>query len=132
MTEHTGSCHCGSVVFKVPEELGDVRYCYCQTCRKLNGSAFSAVAMIPSEEFELLQGAESIGIYESTPGKQRHHCTKCFAPLYVQLKSDTSSVRLRLGLMNFEPKVTLRGHIWVSEKPEWYTILDDLPQAAEF
>lgn len=132
MSEHTGSCHCGAVVFEVPEELGDVRYCYCQTCRKLNGSAFAAVAMIPSEDFRMLQGEDKLGVYESTPGKQRFHCTQCFAPVYVQLRSDTSTVRLRLGLMNFEPKVVVCGHIWVSQKPRWYQILDDLPQAAEF
>lgn len=129
---NTGSCHCGAVEYRVPEALGDVKFCYCQTCRKLNGTAFSAVALVAATDFELLRGEAQMRHYESSPGKFRYHCGVCFAPIFVRLPAKPDQVRIRLGLLNFEPEVTVTGHIWVSEKPAWYTINDSLPQAAEF
>lgn len=129
---NTGSCHCGAVEYEVPRALGDVKFCYCQTCRKLNGTAFSAVALVDAGEFKLLKGESSLEAYESSAGKFRYHCKTCFAPIYVKLASRPEQVRIRLGLLNFEPEVTLTGHIWVSQKPGWYTIADKLPQSQEF
>lgn len=129
---NTGSCHCGHIEYEVPEQLGDVKFCYCQTCRKLNGSVFSAVALVRAEDFKLIRGESSLVSYESSKGKIRYYCSHCFAPVYVQLESKPGDVRIRLGLLNFEPTVNVTGHIWVSEKPAWYTITDDLPQSAEF
>jgi hypothetical protein len=37
-------------------------------------------------------------------------------------------VRIRLGLLNGDPNVEVTGHMWVSEKPDWHQINDDLPQ----
>lgn len=130
---NTGSCHCGEIEYRVPEALGDVRYCYCQTCRKLNGTAFSAVALVSSEDFELVRGDESRMLrYESSKDKFRYHCHRCFAPIFVRLAGHPEQVRIRLGLLNFDPEVNVVGHIWVSQKPSWYTITDDLPQTDEF
>lgn len=132
MNSHTGSCHCGKVVFEIPENLGDVRFCYCQTCRKLNGSAFSSVAMVPASEFKILKGETELVTYESTKGKHRYYCKTCHAPMFVKLESKPDEVRIRLGVLDFAPQVNLKGHIWVKEKPEWYVIKDDLPQHQEF
>ena len=129
---NTGSCHCGAVEYQVPQHLGDVKFCYCQTCRKLNGTAFSSVALVDAKDFKLLKGESSMSRYESSPGKFRYHCANCFAPIYVQLAAKPEAYRIRLGLLNFEPSVNITGHIWVSEKPVWYVIQDDLPQAAEW
>jgi hypothetical protein len=129
---NTGSCHCGKVVYEVPHALGDVRFCYCQTCRKLNGTAFSAVAMVPAEQFKIVQGEAELVTYESTRGKHRFYCKTCHSPTHVRLESKPEQVRIRLGGLNFEPQVNLVGHIWVKEKPDWYQIRDNLPQHAEF
>lgn len=129
---NTGSCHCGAIQFEVPKKLGNVNLCYCGTCRKLNGSAFSAVAMVEAKDFHFLNGQDSMAVYESTPGKMRFYCTKCHAPVYVQLQSKPEQLRIRLGLLDFEPEVTISGHIWVKEKPQWYRINDNLPQYPEF
>ncbi len=129
---NTGSCHCGAVQFAVPKALGKVNLCYCGTCRKLNGSAFSSVAMVDAQDFRLLKGQEAMATYESSPGKVRFYCAHCHAPIYVQLKAKPEQLRIRLGLLDFEPEVTISSHIWVKEKPEWYVINDELPQYSEF
>jgi hypothetical protein len=35
------------------------------------------------------------------------------------------------GLLDGDPGVGIRGHIWVSSKPGWEVIGDDAPQFAE-
>lgn len=129
---NTGSCHCGEIEFEVPKELGDVRLCYCETCRKLSGSAFSAVAFVKSSEFKILKGQSKLVHYESSKGKFRYYCSKCHSPICVKLESKPETLRIRLGVLNFDPDVNISAHIWVKEKPKWYVITDDLPKHEMF
>lgn len=128
----SGSCHCGAVVYEVPKAFSDAKFCHCQTCQKLTGTAFASVAMVKAEDFKLQQGEEQLGTYESVPGKFRYYCKTCFSPMFVKLKARPEEVRIRLGSLDFAPEVTVSGHIWVSQKASWYTINDELPQAQEF
>ncbi|MCJ8312618.1 MAG: GFA family protein [Saccharospirillaceae bacterium] len=132
MIKITGSCHCARVKIQIPKNLNDVRLCYCQTCQKLSGSAFSAVSMVAAHDFIILKGQDNLTHYKSSPNKTRFHCKTCFSPIYVQLDSKPNEKRIRLGLLNEEPTVNITAHIWVSEKPDWVVINDDLPQLQEF
>lgn len=125
---NTGSCLCGKVTYQIKGALGDVRYCYCETCRKASGSAFSANAKIPQQHFTLLRGWESLSRYESRPGKYRYFCSCCGSPIYVTVREEPDLVRVRLGGLNFEPETAITAHMWVDEKPLWHVIHDDLPQ----
>lgn len=128
----SGSCHCGKVVFEINGSLSDVNYCYCETCRKLSGGAYSVVTRVSSDKFNVIRGNELLHTYESSPGKERYYCNVCCSPIYVTVKSQPEFVRIRLGVLDFEPKVNIVGHIWVSEKPKWYSINDLLPQYQEW
>lgn len=123
-----GSCHCGSVSFDVGGQLGDVRFCYCVTCRKLSGALFSVVANVPGNRFSLCKGGDALAVYESMPGKLRYYCSSCFSPVFVKVNSEPDRVRIRLGLLDSEPEVNITAHMWTSEKPAWYEISDGLPQ----
>jgi hypothetical protein len=124
----TGSCHCKSVAFEVDESLLRVRYCYCETCRKLSGAAFSVVAKVSVNNFRITKGRDALVRYESRPGKSRYYCASCYSPVYVAVESDVTSVRIRLGLLDDSPNVEVTAHVWVSEKPAWHEINDDLPR----
>ena len=129
---NTGSCHCGKVRFEISADLGDVRYCYCETCRKLSGAAFSVVALVPKHNFKFLGEKPELKLYKSSADKYRYYCGDCCSPIYVQVASRPDEMRIRLGLLDYEPKVNISGHMWVSEKPKWHQINDDLPQTEEF
>lgn len=122
-----GTCHCKCVRFEVNDTELSVRYCYCTTCRKLSGADYSSVARVDRDKFIMTQGQEHLVSYESRPGKHRYHCDHCFAPIYVITNNETRFLRVRLGLLDGSPKVTVTGHMWVSEKPDWRTIEDSLP-----
>lgn len=123
----TGTCHCKRVEFCIEESELSVRYCYCETCRKLSGADYSSVARVQRHNFKVVRGAEGLIEYESRPGKQRFHCPTCFSPIYVITNNETSFLRVRMGLLDGAPPVRVTGHMWVSEKPQWRTIEDDLP-----
>jgi hypothetical protein len=123
----SGTCHCQQICFAIDENTLSVRYCYCKTCRKLSGADYSSVARVTREKFQITQGQDKLLCYESRPGKHRFYCRHCFAPIYVVTDNETTFLRVRLGLLDGQPDVEVTGHMWVSEKPAWRSIEDDLP-----
>jgi hypothetical protein len=122
-----GTCHCKSIAFAIDENKLSVRYCYCETCRKLSGADYSSVARVARERFHLTKGQDKLLCYESRPGKHGFYCNTCFSPIYVVTDNETTFLRVRLGLLDRQPEVEVTGHMWVSEKPTWRTIEDKLP-----
>lgn len=73
-TTHKGSCHCGVVQFQCHSTLEATSRCNCSICRK--GRFWKA--LVPAEEFSLLQGENALGDYTFGSG-QIHHlfCRHC-------------------------------------------------------
>ncbi|GEM_PF-3599976 len=82
--------------------------------------------------FHFIKGDACLSRYESSPGKIRYHCQYCFSPVYVETQSQPGFVRVRLGLLDFEPDIEIKGHIWLSHKPSYVRITDSLPQFDEW
>jgi hypothetical protein len=121
-----GQCLCGKVRFEVSGNLGDVRFCYCELCRRANGTAFSANVRVPTTSYKLLSGRELIREYESSPGAFRAFCSICGSPVFARVTSDPTTIRVRLGTLAQRAEATVTAHVWV--KPAWYSIEGDLPQ----
>jgi hypothetical protein len=126
----TGSCLCGKVTYQISGELGDIVHCHCETCRKAHGSAFSSVAAVNDNDFKLT-GRESLGLYESSPGKARYFCSSCGTQVYAK-RDNTEHLVLRLGSLDSAIGSKEKNHIWVSQKANWYSIKNDLPEYQEF
>jgi len=112
----------------VSGELGSTRLCYCELCRRANGSAFSANVRLPASSYTLLSGQDVIREYESSPGAFRAFCSMCGSPVSARAASDPNHTRVRLGTLQQDAAATVAAHVWVRSKPGWYTIADDLPQ----
>ncbi|WP_421862004.1 GFA family protein [Motiliproteus sp.] len=125
-----GSCLCGKVSYSITGAVGEIVHCHCQTCRKAHGSAFSSVAAVADDAFNL-HGAEHLKSFESSPGKLRYFCAHCGTQIYAK-RDNTEHVILRLGSLDDDPKTVEQKHIWVSDKASWYTINSDLPEHPEF
>jgi len=123
-----GQCLCGAVRFRVRGELGETRLCYCELCRRANGTAFSANVRIPTTDYELLSGHELIKGYESSPGAVRSFCSNCGSPVFARVASDPDHIRVRLGTLSKEAHARVTAHVWVRSKPDWYPIEGALPQ----
>ena len=108
--------------------FGPVANCHCSMCRKAQGCAFATNASVSTERFRLLQGAEAITEYESSPGKVRCFCRVCGSPIYSRRLDKPSQVRVRFGTLNEDPGVRAELHACVDSKAPWLEIADGLPQ----
>ncbi len=122
-----GSCLCGGIRFEAAE-VPLLTYCHCTVCRKATGSAFATWAHVPPDKFRFTQGEELIQRGPDwTPGHSRSFCRRCgsTAPVFIPLLSDVS---IAAGLLDDDPGVRPRLHVFTSSKVPWYEIQDSLPQ----
>lgn len=125
-----GGCLCGAVKYEISGAVGDIVHCHCKTCRKAHGSAFSSVAAVADNDFNLLSN-DSLNSYESSAGKHRYFCAECGSQVYAKRES-TEHIILRLGSLDDDIVSLEKEHIWVSEKANWYCIDSQLPQREKF
>jgi hypothetical protein len=125
-----GSCLCGKVHYQISECKAEIIHCHCQTCRKAHGAAFSSVAILDEQKFNLF-GTEHLNNYESSPGKHRFFCRNCGTQIYAHRKGNNKIV-LRLGSLDDHPNWQAKSHIWVSHKASWYQIDQPLSQYLEY
>jgi hypothetical protein len=125
----SGSCLCGAVTYQITSKVSDVVHCHCVTCRKAHGAAFSSVAFAAAEGFQL-QGAEGLGSYESSPGKNRFFCKKCGTQVYAK-REGADYVILRLGSLDTYLPGKEIAHTWMSERADWFDLDADLARHEE-
>jgi len=129
---HQGSCLCQRIKYEIDGELGDFGYCHCTSCRKASGAPHGANSPVDRARFRLVQGADSLREYESSPGKLRAFCGHCGSPIYAYLTASRDVVRLRLGSLDTPFDKQPKAHTFVSDKAPWEPIDDGLPQFPEW
>lgn len=126
----TGSCLCGGVKFRIQGELAPIQICHCEQCRKAQGGPFASNIPVEATAFEWLAGRELLLQFESSPGKLRHFCSRCGAPVYSERSSLPGVMRVRAGLIDGPLPTQVESHAYVASKANWWPINDDLPQHA--
>ena len=127
----TGRCLCGGVRLEISGELAPLGYCHCKQCQRASGSAFAANSTVARSDLRFALGEELLREYESSPGRFRVFCSRCGSPVYKRVNEQPDTVRIRLGLLDGDPHLRARVHVFVSEKAPWYEITDSLPQLPE-
>ncbi len=127
----TGRCLCESVRFEITGPFGPLGYCHCKQCQRATGSAFSASSTVARADVRFLSGEELLREFESSPGRFRTFCSRCGSPICKRTSDQPDALRIRLGVLDGDPQLTARAHIWVSAKAPWYQIADSLPQLPE-
>jgi hypothetical protein len=82
MVHLTGSCSCGKIEYKVEGKSLQTVACHCRLCRRMTGGPFSVYAVVKTDQFELISGAEELVSYQVTERTSRHFCKKCGTPIY--------------------------------------------------
>jgi hypothetical protein len=125
MSAISGSCQCGAVRFTSTQPLTRATACHCVQCRKQSGHHFAS-ADVPKAALSL-QGAEHLRWYHASPQVRRGFCSHCGSWLFWEpLHREWTSVAL--GAIDGPTGVQLERHIFVSEKGDYYTLADGLPQ----
>jgi hypothetical protein len=119
---YTGSCLCGAVSYRAVG-LTDIWYCHCNQCQKLTGLYISA-AGVQRENLEIKGDVNWLPISEKS---QSGHCKSCGCYLFWDSHSfDTISILA--GSIDETEGLSVKGHIYTSEKADYYEITDELPQ----
>ncbi|OAF05240.1 hypothetical protein AYJ54_22630 [Bradyrhizobium centrolobii] len=121
-----GSCLCGAVRFEV-DQVRSLTHCHCANCRKLTGAPFATYAHVDAGKFRFVAGEDMMVRYESAPGSFRHRCKVCGC-LTPGKASYLETVSIAAGLLDDDPEVRPRLHVFTSSRAPWWTIQDDLPQ----
>lgn len=128
----TGSCHCQTVRYEITGEIEGIYHCHCQTCQKLNGTSFGSTGFVTADTFEIVAGADSLTAYESSPGKNRYFCSVCSAPIYARTQANPERIGIRVGLLDDDPGVRSKLHIWLSHEKPWFEVSTQLPMFDEY
>ncbi len=129
---HKGSCLCKTVTFEIDTKIRRFHHCHCQTCRKTHATVFGSSALVKASDFRILSGENEVSRYKSSSEKTRFFCSNCGTHVFATCMRDPGDVILRIGTLDGDLGIKAQGHIWVSHKPDWYEIGDDLPQHQEW
>jgi len=118
MTEHTGSCLCGSVQFAIAGHLESFYICHCQHCKKDTGTAFAANLFSRSAQLTWLAGAEAVTSF-TLPGTRhgKSFCQTCGSALPNTLQPGLLAVPA--GCLDSTISLLPTAHIFTSRKAGW-------------
>lgn len=122
-----GSCLCGGYRYRIDAPVLQMVNCHCSLCRKAHAAAFATFAVVPASAFTVLQGADLVQYFESSPGFHRAFCRVCGSTVPVA-REGAEQVFIPAGTLDDSPGVKPSAHIFVHSKADWHDIADDLPQ----
>jgi hypothetical protein len=116
---YKGSCLCGAVRYEIRGAIDRTSKCWCTMCQKQHGAAYGPYANVASNDLHVIQGADAMTHYASSPGVDRTFCKVCGSNLTWQMDSYRHHIGVTLGTFDTpcEGKVTTDLHI--DSKPGW-------------
>jgi hypothetical protein len=120
-----GSCLCGGVEFELAEAPETLRYCHCESCKKLSGSIGTVNGRVPSSAIRILAGKELLQTFQPAEGSAKTFCRTCGSNLFGGgwPNSETTSVRASALDDPFEARPS--AHLFVRSVAAWETLPDD-------
>ena len=127
MTDHCGSCLCGTVSFEVKGDFDGFYLCHCQHCQKDTGSAHAANLFSQSAKLVWRSGADAVTSF-TLPGTRHNKsfCKLCGSALPITQIPGLLAVPA--GCLDTEISMVPTAHIFSSSKAVWDEGLGDLPK----
>tara|TARA_B100000579_G_scaffold133734_1_gene108196 strand:- start:255 stop:689 length:435 start_codon:yes stop_codon:yes gene_type:complete len=99
MTEFSGSCLCGAIIYEVYGEVLNMWNCHCIHCRKITGAAFATNIFINVNEMKVIKGVPSTFQNKSDSGNTmtRYFCCDCGSPLFNENSARPGIRVIRIG-----------------------------------
>lgn len=127
MTDHFGSCLCGTVSFEVKGDFDSFYLCHCRRCQKDTGSAHAANLFSHSAKLVWQSGADAVTSF-TLPGT-RHN--KSFCKLCGSALPNTQIPGLLVvpaGCLDTEITMLPMARIFSSGKAAWGEGLEEVPK----
>ena len=120
-----GGCLCGAVRYRISGSVLDSGSCHCRSCRKASSAPELPFVQIATEAFELTRGYPAR--YHSSSHVTRSFCGHCGSPLTYRHHGKPDRLDVMSCSLDDPDAVPPTYHVWVSQKPAWAAIDDDLP-----
>jgi len=128
MARYSGRCLCGAVRYEVSGPLSDPHICHCSLCRRQSGHCVAATSAKRADL--VLTEERGLKWYRSSDWARRGFCADCGSALFWDDGGD--EVGLNAGSLDQPTGLTLKSHIFVDEKADYYEIDDALPKYAGY
>ncbi len=120
-----GGCLCGAVRYEIHGPIRDVVNCHCEMCVKIHGGA--GPHSKARKEHIKLKKTDGLKWFETSAIARRGFCGECGSGLFWEPVSQDGT-GIAAGSLDQPSGLKTIGHIFVGEKPDFYTIKDGLPQ----
>lgn len=120
-----GGCYCGAVRYEIQGPIRGVVNCHCTRCTRLNGH-FGGHSKAPKEKITITQ-SEGLKWFKISDVARRAFCRECGSGLFWD-HIEQDAFGIVAGSLDAPTGLTTIGHIFVSDKADFYEITDDLPQ----
>ena len=122
----TGGCLCSAVRYQVNTPLAGARACHCSICRKQSGH-YMVGARVGDWRKIKITGEEHVTWYHASDEARRGFCAICGSHLFYFV--DSGQGALLAASLDSPTGLSLLGHMFVSDKGDYYEITDGLPQS---
>ena len=120
-----GGCLCGAVRYEVVGPLRDVVNCHCSMCQRLHGN-FGPHSKARKINITVTKD-DGLAWYKTSEIAQRGFCRNCGSGLFWE-PFELDATRIIAGTLDGHTDLKTIGHIFVSEKSDFYEIDDNMPQ----
>jgi hypothetical protein len=128
----TGGCLCGAVRYRICGPLRDVIVCHCWKCRRFHGHVGAYTSVRRDQLF--LTAQPGLAWYRSVTDEaydvHRGFCRECGSGLFWDPRG-APNIAIAAGSLDEPTGLKTIGHVWISQKPDYYSITDGLPQYAQ-
>ena len=116
------SCLCGAVTFTVDPDAR-VTACHCGQCRKQSGHYWSSGSALENA-FDI---KGEVRWFEASTIAKRGFCPTCGSFLFWKAH-DEDTMSFSMGAIDGPTGLTLKEHIFVADKGDYYELADGIPQ----
>jgi hypothetical protein len=120
-----GSCLCGAVRFELAEAPATLRYCHCESCKKLSGGAATVNGRVPSTAIRILEGEDLLQTFQPGEGSAKTFCRTCGSNLFGGGWPESETASVRASSLDDAFAARPNAHIFVRSVAAWETLPDD-------
>jgi hypothetical protein len=120
-----GSCLCGGVKFDLEHEPDTLRYCHCESCKKLSGGPATANLRAPSASIRILEGEDLLQTFQPAEGSAKTFCLSCGSNLFGGGWPDSETCSVRATAVDDPFDARPSAHIFVRSVAAWETLPED-------
>ena len=128
MTSYEGRCLCRGLRYAIRPPTLFVAHCHCRWCREAHGAAYVTWVGAAVERFELLDGQDLLGWYQSTAQSRRGFCRRCGTTLFFSTQLAPGEIHVTRASLPGEIDRRPELHCFFDQHADWTSVGDELPR----